>query len=307
MTYTLIQTSNHHLCSQTLKQLEISKKISHKGDNGKVLIIGGSTLFHAPPIWSAETVSHFADMVHLSSTSENIQLIHDMKVSFRNGIVIPHAKIEEYLKEDDVILIGPGMVRGAINKDIQVNDFGEVLKINDESMFTRVLTQYVLTKYPMKRFVLDAGALQMMDNEWLINMQYKVVITPHIEEFHTLFGIDLSDISIDGKVNIIEKTAQKYNVVILLKAVSDVISDGEKTYVVEGGNQGLTKGGTGDILAGLTASFYAKNNPVLSAISASIVIKSTADELFLSQGYWYNNDDVLHKLSAILKKIVYNE
>ena len=263
MSHKYIQTLDNQSCSEILKQLKISDKDSHKGDNGKVLIIGGSSLFHAPPIWSAETVSHFADMVHLSSTSENIKLIHDMKVAFRNGIVIPHSKILDYLKEDDVALIGPGMVRGEGEFDINIDEYQDILKIIKEEKFSYAITKYLLKQFPNKRFVLDAGALQMMDKNWLLGMNEKVIITPHIKEFFSLFNIDLSQRSVEDRIFIIQETAKKYNVVILLKAVSDIISDGTVTYIIEGGNQGLTKGGTGDILAGLVVSLYAKNDPVL--------------------------------------------
>ena len=86
---------------------------------------------------------------------------------------------------------------------------------------------------------------------------------------------------------------------VLLKAVKDYISDGEKTTVVEGGNPGLTKGGTGDILAGLSASLYARNEAFVSCILASYLLKKTADKLFLQGGYWYNIDDIISAIPAI--------
>jgi NAD(P)H-hydrate epimerase len=84
----------------------------------------------------------------------------------------------------------------------------------------------------------------------------------------------------------------------------DIVSDGNATHVIEGGNAGLTKGGTGDILAGLAASFYARHNALDSAVLSSFLLKKTADRLFLRKGFWYNNSDILGALPDVLYEIV---
>jgi NAD(P)H-hydrate epimerase len=87
---------------------------SHKGQNGKLLIIGGSTLFHAASLWAAEVASRFVDMIHFASTAENNEIFLHLKTIFRNGIVIARKSIPDYMLEDDAILIGPGMIRSEI-------------------------------------------------------------------------------------------------------------------------------------------------------------------------------------------------
>jgi NAD(P)H-hydrate repair Nnr-like enzyme with NAD(P)H-hydrate dehydratase domain len=97
--------------NQHLRQIEPFSPESHKGENGKLLIIGGSHLFHAASKWSLDIASKFVDMVFYASTPENNQLIKEAKQNFWNGIVVPRAELENYLKEADCILIGPGMER----------------------------------------------------------------------------------------------------------------------------------------------------------------------------------------------------
>lgn len=46
------------------KQIVFPKKDSVKGENGRVLVIGGSKLFHAASFWSALMASKIVDMVH---------------------------------------------------------------------------------------------------------------------------------------------------------------------------------------------------------------------------------------------------
>lgn len=284
----IIKTSNTEEVKKIFKNFQLPNPVSHKGQNGKVLVIGGSSLFHAASIWAAEVASHFADIVHYSSTKENNEIMLSLKKKFVNGIVIPHSELDHYLKEDDSILIGPGMIRGE----------------SDEAKYTYSLTKSLIKNYPDKKFVFDAGSLQMMDSDWLLKLKTKSILTPHQIEFRQCFDISIDRYKLEEKINIVQKTAKKFNSVILLKAISDIISDGEKTYVVEGGNAGLTKGGTGDVLGGLCASFFAKQNPFDSALYASILLKRTADSLFKTKGYWYNVYDLIHEIPNELKHIV---
>jgi NAD(P)H-hydrate repair Nnr-like enzyme with NAD(P)H-hydrate dehydratase domain len=50
------------------------------------------------------------------------------------------------------------------------------------------LTKYLLGKYPHKKWVIDAGALQMMEPEWLLPLKGNVVLTPHPQEFERVFN-----------------------------------------------------------------------------------------------------------------------
>jgi NAD(P)H-hydrate epimerase len=287
-------------------QLFIPSNDSHKGQNGKVLIVGGSELFHAASLWAAEICSHFADMVHFASTDDNNKIFQHLKTVFRNGIVVPRQYIDEYIKEDDAVLIGPGLVRGEAKaqysqEQVEKVDLEKILNSQDEPDVTKGLVHYLTHTYPDKKFVIDAGALQMMDPEWLLNLKTTPILTPHQIEFQTLFGIDLKDKPLEEKSQIVTEVAAKYKSIILMKAVDDIISDGTHTYIVQGGNQGLTKGGSGDILAGFTSALYAKNEPLVSAVIASYTLKRAGDALSESYGYWYNMEQLIDKIPTIFK------
>lgn len=301
----LVRSSDLTEAKKLLNNLYIPPPISHKGQNGRVLVIGGSSLFHASSIWAAEVASHIVDMVHYSSTRENNEIILSLKKKFLNGMVVKKEQIPSYAEEDDVILIGPGMVRGEnLRLETESLKFEEINNIEDEATYSYALTHYLLSNFPYKRFVIDAGALQVMRKAWLSLLKFPAIITPHQIEFKTLFGIDIFSKSIDEKIKIVSEQAKKYKCVILLKSVSDIISDGDKTYQVEGGNAGLTKGGTGDILAGLTTSFYAKNDAWFSATASSLILKRTAEKLFNLKGYWYNIDDVMETVPFTIRELV---
>lgn len=301
----LIKTSDSKTIEPFFERMSLPKHDSHKGQNGKVLIIGGSTLFHSASLWAAEVASHFADMVHYSSTEENEEIFLSLKKKFHNGIVVPKKNLLEYVEEDDAILVGPGMVRGDINEKLKIKseEFEEILKTKDEAEFTYGLTYYLIKNFPEKRFVFDAGALQMMEPEWLSLLKTKAIVTPHQGEFNTLFRVDLKEKTLEQKAEIAREMANKNNCIILLKAITDIVTDGEKINYIEGGNQGLTKGGTGDILAGLTVSFFAKSSAVESCIMSSYLLKSAADSLFKQKAYWYNVDNLVDSIPDQLAKL----
>lgn len=305
MLFQKITVKDEQTIKNLFKKFNLPKKKSYKGQNGRILIIGGSSLFHAASIWAAETASYFVDIVHYSSTKENNQIILMMKKKFPNGIVIPQNEILEYVKEDDVILIGPGMLRGKkpiFKKNIS---FNEILKIKNEASFTYHLTYYLLSHFPQKKFVIDAGALQMMDKEWLKFSKNKIIITPHQVEFTKLFNVEIINKTQDEKIKTVNHLAKKYQITILLKAVNDFISNGKENTIIIGGNQGLTKGGTGDLLAALSASFFINHPPYTASIFASVLLKKTADDLFKSYGYWYNVSKIINQIPKTLKELIF--
>ena len=283
----LIKTSDNKLVKTFLEKLSLPKSNSHKGQNGRVLIIGGSSLFHSASLWAAEVASHFCDMVHYSSTIENQEIFLSLKKKFHNGIVVPQEKLIDYVKEDDAVLVGSGMMREG-----------------KEAKYTFDLTKSLIENFPEKQFIFDAGALQMMEPEWLLNLKKPAVITPHQKEFEKLFKTSIFNKPLIEKEKIVKETANKFKIIILLKAIVDIISDGNEVYLVEGGNAGLTKGGTGDILAGLTTALSTSNSTLTSAVAASLLLKKTGEKLFHSKGYWYNVSNVVELIPEILTRSI---
>lgn len=302
-----IKTDNSEDIKPIAQKLYIPPADSHKGQNGRVLIIGGSKLFHQAPIWAAQAAASFVDIVHFSSTDENNKIISQIKKNFHSGIVVSQNQLDEYIQEDDALLIGSGMVRTEEKlkpkENYNLKNIEELREIENEGIQTYYLTKYLLNKYPEKKWVIDAGALQMMDKQWLRELKTTPILTPHQQEFKRLFDKDISQLSILQKAKEIAQFANDYNCVILLKSVYDIVSDGECTYVIEGGNPGLTKGGTGDILAGLCCGLYAKNDSLTAATLASYLLKKGGDELFKELGYWYNIDDIIHQIARILTRV----
>ena len=157
---------------ELLKNLYKPASSSHKGQNGKLLIIGGSQLFHAASLWAATVASRIVDMVFYSSVEINNKIVERLKTEFRNGIIVPRSQLEHYVNEADCILIGPGLPRGEGKEE------------GDDD--TRELTEGLLKKYPQKKWVIDGGSLQVMDPEVLLGLKEMPILTPHRREFEIL-------------------------------------------------------------------------------------------------------------------------
>lgn len=299
-------TDNPASYARFFEHLHVPVSYSHKGQNGKVLVIGGSSLFHSALVWPAEVASHFADMVHVSSIEENNEIIRRMKIAWRNGIIVSQKDIPFYAAEDDVVLIGNGMMRtdGQFEPQTGIKEMSEILDLKDEGERTYYLTHRLLHAFPDKKWVLDAGALQMMEPEWLDHMHVPAIVTPHQKEFERLFGVKIADRDEADKVKMVEEAASRHRCVILLKSVYDIVSDGNRSYIIRGGNVGLTRGGTGDILAGIVTALYAKNKPVESAVAASVLLKLSAEALGQTKGIWYNNTDIIAELPKAMHRLM---
>lgn len=282
-----------------LKQIHLPSPDSHKGQNGRLLIIGGSRLFHAASLWALEVASRIVDLVHYSSVKENNKIVQRLKEEFRNGIVVSRSEIESYIEEDDCILIGPGMVReerAISNFKSQVTNISEIEKMKKEGEQTYFLTKFLLTKYPEKKWVIDAGALQMLEPDWI---PQKAILTPHHKEFDNLVAKNSKNTSESAKL-----FAKNHRCIILLKGKTDLVAGDNQYLEIEGGNAGMTKGGTGDVLAGLVAALYCKNDAFTSAAVASYINKKAGDDLYEKKGLWFNASDLADQIPRTMKKLI---
>jgi NAD(P)H-hydrate epimerase len=256
---------------------------SHKGQNGKLTIIGGSKLFHGASLWSLKVASRIVDMVFYSTVLENEILTQKLKAEVYDFICVPRIKIQEYIDQSDAVLIGPGLVRG----DTGTGESGEE---------TKKLTETLLKKFPEKKWIIDAGSLQVMNPEWLKSLK-QAVITPHQGEFKMLFGIDPTQ-------DLVSQKAKKYGCTIVLKGQQDIICSPSQCAYDSQGNPGMTKGGTGDVLAGLIAALACKNDLFLASCAGVFTQGLVANHLFTKVGPYFNASDVCAEIPVTLKELM---
>lgn len=283
-----------------LKKIFTPENNSKGGDNGEITIIGGSDLFHGAPILSLKGASRIVDMVYFSSPEFELEkLALALKTKLNAFIWFPWVKneIDSYIRKSDAVLIGPGLKRF----NSQAKKPKEISTIDDSGKITKEITLTWLNKFPNKKWVVDAGSLQVIEPK---SLPAGTVITPNEIEFEHLFRVsNLLNKSLEEQIEIVEQKAEQYRLIISFKGPISIISDGNKTFLINKGNPGLTKGGTGDVLAGVTVGMLAKNDALLAAAAAAFVLKSAADELFATRGTMYNADDLAEQIPTIWKEL----
>jgi len=270
-----------------LKKLYRPDKNSSGEDNGQVVVVGGSSLFHGPPLFAIKAASRVVDMVFFTSPHKPLRdVAANLKARIGSFIWIPFEEVEDYIKKADAVLIGPGFMRAHSEKaNSKPNN------LSDKAYeFSRTITKKLLLGYPHKKWVIDAGSLQVMDPAWIPN---GAILTPNKKEYKMLFG-DLSP----------EEAAKKYKCILVLKGPITYVYSLIESIEVQGGNAGMTKGGTGDVMAGLTVALLAKNEPILAATVAANVAKAAGDALYRKQGVYYNADDLAEEIPKTLYKLL---
>lgn len=283
-----------------LQKLYRPSELSHKGQNGKLLMIGGSSLFHAASLWALEISSRIVDMVFYSSVPENNQIVKEIKKDWHGGIVVSREDVEHYAQEADAILIGPGMMRSEKKSDGRMlTSLKEISTLQDEGLQAYYLTYYMLKRFPEKKWIIDAGALQMLDLDWLKMLKGNVVLTPHLGEFEKLFDLDPLSSSV-------EDMAARHNCIIVLKRNIDTVCSPTECVLIEGGNAGMTKGGTGDVLAGLIAALACNNDLYLAAKCGSYLNKKAGESLYQKQGIYFNATDLVGEIPKVMAQLIHD-
>ncbi|MEM3167291.1 MAG: NAD(P)H-hydrate dehydratase [Candidatus Anstonellales archaeon] len=239
---------------------------SHKGQNGVALIIGGGRKYHGSAVLAVLAASRFVDLLYFYSPSKMPYFF--VRKATPCVICISKNELGTHIKRADCILIGPGM---------------------DKTKQTKSLVRQVLST--KKSCILDATALRIVEKKYLHN---KATLTPNVREFEFLFGEKPTKQSVSF-------CAKQYNCNILLKGKKDTIatSDG-KLYIIKGGNAGMTKGGTGDTLAGLLCALLCKNKTLYALLAASCANKKAGEMLARKYGLNYSALDVANELPKTL-------
>ena len=251
----------YHLVGPGDAKFALRKKGEHKGQNGKLLILGGSEDYFGAPYLAAKAASYIADLVYLAMPEYSERRINDPDIILRpfegknfNGDHLEKAL--ELSKGVDVVIIGPGIGR----KD-ETRDF---------------IRKFV--KCCEKPMVIDADALKAVAEDLDILKGKSFVLTPHAGEFKILFGKNLGG-ELEEKAKMVIEKAREIGGTILLKGAYDIISDGKIWKYNKTGNKGMTTGGTGDVLAGIVGALLALGNEPLRAASVGAFLNGLAGDM----------------------------
>lgn len=132
-----------------------------------------------------------------------------------------------------------------------------------------------------KPMVLDADALNCVAKhpEILLKKKASVIITPHPGEMARLSGLIVQLVNSERE-RVATDFAKKYGVVTVLKGAGTIIAEPSGRVMINNtGNSGMATGGSGDVLAGMTASILAQGARTLDAAAAAVYLHGLSGDI----------------------------
>ncbi|MFQ8698121.1 MAG: NAD(P)H-hydrate dehydratase, partial [Peptoniphilus harei] len=234
----------------------------HKGDFGKIGILGGSMgMTGSSYLSSNAALKSGAGLVYNIVPREIFDI---MSIKY----IEPIAKnfddldeMEKFIEGLDVLAMGPGMGLGAYGQEV----FKRTIKIE-------------------KNLLIDADGLNILSKNLNLLEERKdltTILTPHEGEFARLTGLSLDEIK-NNRKEVAEEFAKKYKVILVLKGHETIVTDGERTYTNRTGNSGMASGGSGDVLTGIISAMM-KNYDLYDAARLGVYIHGLSGDLFASK------------------------
>jgi NAD(P)H-hydrate epimerase len=248
-------------------------------ENGRVLVVGGGPFTGAPALAAQASLRAGADLAFVSVPRRVFEPIAGYAEDL---IVQPYdadrldpeqaaESVETARRYDDIVVLGPGL-GSAEETEAGVEEFLEAFD---------------------GRAVIDADALSVVPD---VETDATLVCTPNRKELAAMGGPETEDLA--ARSEAIVEFAADLGHVVLAKGEEDVITDGERTRVCRAGTPGMAVGGTGDVLAGITAALLARADPFTAATAAPYLNGRAADSLERDNGLLAS--DLLDELPRML-------
>lgn len=243
---------------------------TYKGDFGRVLVIAGSSRMRGAAVLAASgALRSGAGLVRVASCEKCIDTV---SASSPEAVFLPlecddygyilfddnKKLISEAIEKADDVLIGCGM---GVTPD------------------TVELTRFVIENAEIP-IILDADGINCIvsDIDILLKKKTDVILTPHAGEMAKLAGTSIEEIN-SNRFAAATQFAEKYGVIVMLKGAGTIVADAGKTSVNSTGNPGMSRGGSGDVLAGITASFAAQGHSLFDAARFAAYVHGLAGDI----------------------------
>lgn len=263
---------------------------AHKGQFGRLLVIGGSEVFTgAPSLVALAALRTGTDLVFVAAPEKAALVISSISPNLITiklpgpNLSTTHIRLlRSQFENASAIAIGPGL--GLAKSTI---------------LAVRKIVAYALQA--RKSLLLDADGLKALSAIRKRVFNSTTVVTPHEAEFLIINGKAPSrDLATRAKE--VREFSARSGAVVLLKGHTDVISDGERLKFNKTGNPGMTVGGTGDVLSGIVAGFMAQGVDAFRAAVAGAFTNGAAGDFAAEElGYHITATDLLEHIPRILR------
>lgn len=247
---------------------------SHKGSFGTVLAVAGSAYYRGAALLAAEgALRTGAGIVTLASVEPVLAAAVARLpecclcpcVAGAEGGISPESIPQLQRQKATVLLLGPGL--------------GGTAQSAARAAETRTLVQKLLPGFAGSA-VLDADGLNaaadLLQTEKMLHPQGELILTPHPGEMARLTGRSAAEINADREGTAL-RYAKAWNAVVVLKGAHTVIAGPDGRCAVNPtGNPGLSRGGSGDVLAGMTSALLACGLPAFEAAACAVYLHGAA-------------------------------
>ena len=270
---------------------------AYKYSAGKVFVLAGSMGLTGAAALCSESALRVGTGAVILGIPESLNSIMEEKVTEVMTLPLPETndktlsykgleKIIQYINWSDVTLIGPGLAQ---HKD------------------TRKLIIELLSKVD-KPLVIDADGLNNLQDSTNLLKNYKneLILTPHYGELSRMIDKPTGEISFN-RISIARNQAKELNATIILKGAPTVIADKNgNIYINSTGNQGMATAGSGDVLAGMVAGFFAQNKNSVDASILGVFLHGKAGDLAkkMQTIYSMNASDIKNNIPKAIKNFL---
>ena len=282
------------LVSQTMVPRSVS---SRKGENGIMLVVGASNIYHGAPLLSSMAgLRSGVDLVYTGVPQRNVLALRSFSP---NIIVLPFS-------HDSLDITSVRDLLHVLPKKPDAAAIGMGLNIARNKALTYLINEL---RGMQTKLLLDASALIPDVLKHISGTN--TIITPHLGEFMRVFSMESSIQSLVHKnanlkklISIVVEMAEKYGITIVLKGEYNVIASGigGNVSVIKRSTPAMTVGGTGDVLSGLVAGLLTKLDPFLASIMGVYLNGLAALQASKTLGLHLLATDLIDNLPYVLKK-----
>jgi ADP-dependent NAD(P)H-hydrate dehydratase len=259
---------------------------SRKGDNGIVLVVGGSRIYHGAPILaSIAALRSGTDLVYTAVPRSIVMTVRAYSPDII-ALPLPDDKLTAGLvnrlvamlpKKPDAAAIGMGMSitrpEALVSLIRQLRNTGTKLLLDASALIPEILQE-----------ISGTGT----------------IVTPHAGEYKRLFEKHLNT-NEDIQTSVVQALAKDYRITIVLKGSVNIISDGEHTALIKRSTPAMTVGGMGDILSGLTVGLLTKYTSLNASILGVYLNGVAANLAYERVGLHLVATDVIEDLPNAMK------
>ncbi|NGY03607.1 NAD(P)H-hydrate dehydratase [Solimonas terrae] len=264
--------------SELQTQLRPRSRVAHKGDHGRVLIVGGNHgMMGAVLIAARAALRAGAGLVMVATRQEHVAAITAAQPELMCHGCDDATPLRPLLHTADVVAIGPGL---------------------GTDSWARALWSSVLDS--CKPSVIDADALNLLAIE--PTTPTDAILTPHPGEAARLLGCRTAEVQAD-RLAALHAIERRYGATVVLKGAGSLISGRQTPVLCPYGNPGMAVAGMGDALTGIVAALRGQGLDVCEAAQIGVLVHALAADHAAVQGErGLLPSDVIDRLRALVNR-----